>query len=156
MIFISIIKNSRERKRFIRFAVVGAIGAFVDFGTFNLLSQVFHIDPVIASITSFITALTSNFIWNRYWTYPDSRTKAVSQQVFQFAVVNLIGLAIRTPIFFGFSKLFLYFINRIKIFETFSISNEVFGNNVALAVAIIVVMFWNYFANRYWTYSDVN
>ena len=29
------------------------------------------------------------------------------------------------------------------------------GNNIALAVAVIIVMFWNFFVNRFWTYSDV-
>ena len=29
------------------------------------------------------------------------------------------------------------------------------GENAALAVSVVVVMFWNFFANRYWTYNDV-
>jgi len=155
MILVSIIRDRRERKRFIRFAIVGSLGAAVDFGTFNLFSQVFHINPVISSVCSFIAALTSNFIWNRYWTYPDSRTKSVSHQVIQFSIVNLMGLAIRTPIFFGLSKLLIITFNRLNILELFFTSYEFIGNNVALAVAVIVVMFWNFFANRYWTYSDV-
>jgi putative flippase GtrA len=31
----------------------------------------------------------------------------------------------------------------------------VIGHNAALAVAIGIVMLWNYFANRYWTYNDI-
>jgi len=27
--------------------------------------------------------------------------------------------------------------------------------NMATIVALVVVMFWNFFANRYWTYNDV-
>jgi putative flippase GtrA len=30
------------------------------------------------------------------------------------------------------------------------------AHNLALAGAVIVVMFWNFFINRYWTYSDVS
>ena len=37
----SSVKNNKEVTRFLRFAVVGTIGAVVDFGVFNLLSSVF-------------------------------------------------------------------------------------------------------------------
>ena len=30
------------------------------------------------------------------------------------------------------------------------------GGNLALAAAVIIVLFWNFFANRYWTYADVD
>jgi putative flippase GtrA len=29
------------------------------------------------------------------------------------------------------------------------------SDNITLAIAVIVVMFWNFFVNRYWTYSDI-
>jgi putative flippase GtrA len=29
------------------------------------------------------------------------------------------------------------------------------GYNAAKVIATIVVLFWNFFVNRYWTYSDV-
>jgi len=50
---------------------------------------------VIAGTISFIAAITSNFIWNRYWTYPDSRSKPVPHQLAQFVVINVMGLGIR-------------------------------------------------------------
>ena len=34
----SILTNPRERTRFVRFAIVGVIGAIVDFGVMNLLT----------------------------------------------------------------------------------------------------------------------
>jgi putative flippase GtrA len=30
------------------------------------------------------------------------------------------------------------------------------GKNMALILAVVVVMFWNFFVNRYWTYNDVS
>ena len=84
--------RTSERRRFFRFAVVGTIGAAVDFGVFNLLIQVFGIRPVWANVGSFSVAVVSNFIWNRYWTYPDSRTKRIRFQLAQFFVVNLVGV----------------------------------------------------------------
>jgi putative flippase GtrA len=74
-----IITNPRERTRFFRFALVGFMGAVVDFGVMNLLSQVFKVPLVIAGTISFIAAIISNFTWNRYWTYPDSRSKPLAR-----------------------------------------------------------------------------
>jgi putative flippase GtrA len=31
----------------------------------------------------------------------------------------------------------------------------VLGENLALATVVIIVLFWNFFINRYWTYNDV-
>jgi putative flippase GtrA len=151
-----LIRNTRERGRFMRFAVVGVIGAVVDFGVMNLLVSLFRMPFLYAGIISFICAILSNFTWNRYWTYPDSRSKEVQRQLVQFAIVSVIGLSIRIPILaflepalinllestFGYSFLGLF-------------TTEFVAHNLTLAFAVLVVMFWNFFANRYWTYSDV-
>jgi len=157
-------RTRREINRFFKFSVVGIIGAVVDFGSFNLLANVLGVGSIVASVISFSAAVTSNFIWNRYWTYPDSRSKPVSQQVLQFTLVNLVGLAIRTPIF-AFSEAPMIRLSENIIQFSQSILPEsvtslgylnaiVLGRNLALALAVIVVLFWNFFINRIWTYSD--
>jgi len=157
-------RTRREINRFLKFSVVGIIGAVVDFGSFNLLANVIGIGSIIASVISFSAAVTSNFLWNRYWTYPDSRSKPASQQVIQFTLVNLVGLGIRTPIFF-FSEAPMIRLSENLIQLSQSILPEsiaslgyinatFLGRNLALALAVIVVLFWNFFINRIWTYSD--
>jgi putative flippase GtrA len=32
---------------------------------------------------------------------------------------------------------------------------DVMGENLTLAIAVLIVLFWNFFVNRYWTYNDV-
>jgi putative flippase GtrA len=151
----SIVTNPRERTRFVRFAVVGVIGAVVDFGTFNLLSSIFDVPVVLASICSFIAAIVSNFTWNRFWTYPDSRSKAVSRQLIEFSVVSMVGLLIRTPIIALLEQPLAIGFQQLAFLPIGFLSAEFLGNNTALASAVLVVMFWNFFINRYWTYSDV-
>ena len=151
----AVITNPRERTRFLRFAVVGIIGAVVDFGTFNLLSSVVGLGAVVSSVFSFIAAIISNFTWNRYWTYPDSRTKPIGRQLFQFTVVSLIGLAIRTPLIAVLEPLLTSLFGKLSFLPVGFVTAELLGENIALAIAVIVVMFWNFFINRYWTYSDV-
>lgn len=149
-----IITNPVERTRFLKFAVVGTIGAVVDFGTFNLLVSLTQIAAVVASMISFTAAVSSNFLWNRFWTYPDSRSKPLRRQLVQFFIVNVIGLAIRTPLFAFLEKFLNQTFTRF-LPDRFFLSSTFLGHNVALAVAVVVVMMWNFFANRYWTYNDV-
>lgn len=155
----------REVGRFVRFSLVGAFGAVVDFGTFNLLTVVIGLWSVLASALSFSAAVTSNFLWNRYWVYPDSRSKAVGRQVLQFTLVNLIGLIIRTPVFAltegpfiraGTSLVLATSGMSGRIAEALANANPVvLGRNAALALAVVLVLFWNFFINRLWTFSDV-
>ncbi|MDX1436097.1 MAG: GtrA family protein [Anaerolineales bacterium] len=149
-----ILADTRERTRFIRFVVVGSIGFVVDFGTLNLLTLVFLVPAVPASILSFMAAVSSNFIWNRYWTYPDSRSKRVRRQLAQFSLVSITGLLIRTPIFAILLSFFTFMLRPLG--DVLPLSAEVLSHNLALAGAVIVVMFWNFFINRYWTYGDVD
>jgi putative flippase GtrA len=148
-----ILTNQKERTRFIRFAIVGTIGALVDFGVFNFLIGVFQVEPVWANLGSFTVAVVSNFIWNRYWTYPDSRTKPLSRQLIEFFVVNLIGVLIRTPIFAVLDGPLNQLFTQLRL--PGPLSPEFLGNNSALGFAMIIVLFWNFFVNRFWTYADV-
>ncbi len=148
-----ILNNPKERSRFLRFAVVGAFGSVIDFGVFNLLATLLGIPAVLASIISFTLAVCSNFIFNRIWTYPDSRSKAVHHQMLQFAMISVIGLGIRTPLF-AWSETTLYRLFSEMVLPS-SLTARFLGHNIALAIAIGVVMLWNFFANRFWTYADV-
>lgn len=148
-----ILANPKERSRFLRFALVGAMGAVIDFGVFNILAWAFHLHEIPSSIISFIAAVTSNFLWNRYWTYPDSRSKPLTRQASQFLFVNLIGLLIRTPIFAVLENPLGDLFNMLP--GNLHIPAEKLGHNAALAFAVGTVMLWNYFINRHWTYNDV-
>lgn len=149
-----ILKNSKERGRFLRFTVVGTIGAVVDFGTFNLMIGVFGVLPVIANIISFSVAVVSNFIWNRYWTYPDSRSKPIQRQLLEFFIVNAVGVLIRTPIFAVLENPLVGFFTDLQVNLPFQ--SEFLGHNFSLGIAMVVVLFWNFFINRFWTYADVS
>jgi len=147
-----LLNDSLERTRFLKFATVGAMGTVVDFAVFNLLSAGLGLHPVVASVFSFSAAVVNNFLWNRHWTYPESRNKAVHHQMAQFGLVNLGGLLIRTPIFAWLQSPLGTLATRYGVGS--EAASRV-GHNLALGVAILIVMLWNYFVNRYWTYNDV-
>jgi len=167
----------KEAERFIKFLVVGGIGFIVEFGIFNLLldpanalvmpgtwffnllagfgfSEYFitHLGPTIAASISFVAAVCSNFLWNRYWTYPDSRSRSRRRQFTMFFIVSVVGVFIRIPIVFFMTPIFRSLVENVSALQAYSTR---LADNLSLAVAVLVVLFWNFFANRYWTYNDV-
>ncbi len=152
--------NRRELKRFIKFAIVGTIGAVVDFAVLNAMKLIFEavglgegwsaslqphqIQLVAANAISFSAAVLSNFTWNRLWTFPESRERPIGSQLVQFAIVNIAGLGINT--------LLLLVMDRY-VFQRFV--SERLSYNLAKAVAIGVVLFWNFAVNRIWTYRGI-
>ena len=136
-------RNPRELVRFLKFATVGAIGMVVDLSMLNILHKVFGLPLLIANSISFTMAVFSNFTWNRLWTFPESRQRPVLPQLVQFALVNLVGLAINNLVLWGVFQL-------IKSFVP-----DPWDYNLAKVTAIGVVLFWNYFINRAWTYRGI-
>ena len=152
----NLITEPKERERFLKFFVVGSFGALVDFGSFHLLMSLLKLQPEWAQAGSFTLAIISNFIWNRFWTYPDSRSKPISRQLVTFFLVNLVGLAIRTPVFTSLEEPFRNLFGRFSFIPIGILTADRLGYTFALGVAVVVVMFWNFFINRVWTYNDVD
>ncbi len=149
-----ILTDSKERVRFLKFATVGAIGAAIDFGVMNLLTHFLNMRLVTAGTISFICAVTSNFLFNRYWTYPDSRSRHVLHQLGMFFLVNAAGIAIRIPILhYAEPPLAGTFESMAHIANSLA---ETLARNATLALAVGIVMIWNFFINRYWTYNDID
>lgn len=149
----SFLVNKQEQIRFLKFSFVGVTGTIVDFGVMNLANLVFAVPLLWAQAISFTVAVINNFLWNRYWTYPESRSKKARNQLLQFVMINVVGILIRTPLISWLNNLILRVLDNSTI--TLPVEKFVLSQNIALALSIIVILFWNFFANRFWTYSDV-
>ena len=149
----NLINHKEERTRFVKFAIVGLTGTAVDFGLMNLFRLVFLMPLVWAQAISFILAVINNFLWNRYWTYPESRTKGASKQLIQFILINVIGISIRTPLVPWADRIILNMLNNSGV--GLPLENFIVSQNLALAVSTSIILIWNFFANRYWTYGNV-
>jgi len=143
-LFSFVSSHNGEFTRFLKFAIVGTIGAVVDFSALNLLVLGVGMAKEHANLISVTCAIFSNFTWNRLGTFPESRERPLHTQFGQFALVNLFGLAINQAVFIGTDTL---------------IFNPLFPHpldyNLAKAAAIIVVLFWNFLVNRNWTYRGI-
>jgi putative flippase GtrA len=157
--------NKKEFKRFTKFLVVGSIGFIVDFGVFNLLLRALSFQPVVAQAISFTCAAISNFTWNRFWTYPESRSKPIWLQFGQFFGLSVIGVLVRSVVFGLLSEAMVALVTSMQagLFSglvgfatnTLHMTLQQLGYNGALVIAVLAVLFWNFFANRFITYNDV-
>ena len=149
-----ILAENKERVRFLKFATVGALGAMIDFGVMNLMTHMFSLRLVYAGTISFIFAVVSNFTLNRFCTYPDSRSRHFLHQLGMFFLVNAAGIGFRIPI--------LHYVEppMAAVFQQMAnmpqATAHLMAKNATLALAIGVVLIWNFFINRYWTYNDVD
>ena len=136
-------RRPREFVRFLKFATVGVSGMVVDLTVLNVMHKVFGLPLLVANAISFTTAVISNFTWNRFWTFPESRERPIGPQLGQFALVNVIGLII----------------NNVVLWLAFKVTQQIVPDpwdyNLAKVFAIGVVLFWNYFVNRAWTYKGI-
>jgi putative flippase GtrA len=152
--------NRKELTRFVKFAIVGAIGTVVDFSVLNLLIQLAGFEKFWANTCSFTAAVLSNFTWNRLWTFPESRERPLVSQLGQFALVNVAGLAINQTIFLGLDRFVLGETGTLAaptsgLAGTIGMAHFTLAYNLAKAIAIIVVLFWNFGVNRIWTYKGI-
>jgi putative flippase GtrA len=143
--------NRKEVKRFVKFAMVGAAGSITDFVVLNILIQFAGFPLALANACSFIAAVMQNFTLNRLWTFPESRGRHASGQLVQFAVVSVIGLGLNQLVFLTLHHLWeSYWIAALGPAAGFIASY-----NMAKLFAIGVVLFWNFTANRLWTYRGL-
>ena len=157
--------NPKEAERFTKFLVVGTLGFVIDFGTLTFLVEVVDLPGLIADNTqfaeiaglvlantiSFTLAVISNFTLNRFWTYPKSRSVRKRVQLPQFTAVSIAGLLINNLIFAICVPLFDQLITTLTI-----IPDTLEAYIPAKVVATVVVLFWNFFVNRYWTYKHID
>jgi putative flippase GtrA len=168
-----ILTNARERERFLRFLVVGALGFVVDFGSFNLLHSLGvglwiaqHLAPssftwlyehlllypqVIEQSLSFTLAVISNFLWNYFWLYPEAKGANQTKKIISFVVVSVVGLILGVPIY----NIALYLYARLVSAYALSFGKFDLAGNLALMTRVGILLFWNFFVNRFVTYKDV-
>lgn len=163
--------KAKEVERFIKFACVGLLGFLLDFGTVFLLQSTLLppvspegenlvVNVAIATTIGFILAVCSNFTWNRLWTYPDSRSYSIRRQLTQFAIVSVSGWTARTiwiaVTYTAFGVLSTSIMQTfISSYDPSLLDQQKFGTMIAQFIGVVVVMVWNFLANRYWTYNDV-
>jgi putative flippase GtrA len=116
-----------------RFAVVGASGYVVNLAVFALTFSAAGLDHRLAATAAFLVAVTNNFTWNRIWTFrrPDGR---LSHQAARFLAVSLAGFALNLVL--------------LELLVAAGLPEL-----AAQAIAVALVMPFNFLLNRRWTFG---
>ncbi len=133
--FYNTINNYLFRYQFIRFIAVGSVSTVVDFGLLALFTEVFGLFYLTSATLSFVVANIVNFVLSKRWTFKNLNTNSMRQYVV-FVSIGAIGLLINNGILY--------------------MGVEMFGVHyiVGKIVATAVVMFWNFFLNKYVTFVN--
>ena len=115
-----------------KFCAVGALGYLINLAVYDaLLHEKLHY--LVAATCSFLVAVTSNYIWNRIWTFREHRGH-LGIQGMRFFLVSLVALAANLVV--------LHLL----------IAYGGLGKLLAQAVAIIIVTPLNFVGNKLWSF----
>lgn len=129
--------------KFLKFGIVGASGAVIDFGLTALCKGILGIPELLANAIGFTLAATSNYYLNRVWTWK-SKSKDVGIEYAKFFFVSLIGL--------GLNSLIVFLLKDISIIPRFINTTLDWDFWIAKIIATAIVMVWNFLANNFFTF----
>ncbi len=118
----------------IKFGLVGVSGYLVNLAVFALLSGNLGLHHILAAIGAFAVAVSSNFFWNRHWTFAAGHGHAGFQAV-RFFTVSVAALAIN-----------------LAVLEAL-VEGAAMGDLPAQAIAVAVAMPFNFLGNKLWTFA---
>jgi putative flippase GtrA len=118
----------------LKFGIVGGSGYLINLAVFALLTGNLGVHHAIAAVGAFSVAVTSNFLWNRYWTFGPGDGHAGFQAA-RFFVVSLASLALN-----------------LVVLEVLVTGGGV-GELTAQAIAVAVAMPFNFLGNKLWTFA---
>jgi putative flippase GtrA len=114
-----------------KFLVVGAVGYAINLAVYDALIRA-GVHYLAAAACSFLVAVTSNYVWNRLWTFRAQRGHVGAQGV-RFFVVSLAALGANLVL--------------LQLLITLGTSKF-----VGQAIAIILVTPLNFIGNKLWSF----
>jgi putative flippase GtrA len=115
-----------------KFCVVGAVGYLINLAVYEALRHE-GVHYLVAATCSFLVAVTSNYIWNRLWTFREHRGH-IGIQGMRFFIVSLAAL--------GANLLVLYLL----------VAKGGIDKLPAQAIAIVLVTPLNFVGNKLWSF----
>jgi putative flippase GtrA len=125
-------------KQFFRFGLVGTLGFLTDATILVVLVHLCHIHPLAARPFSFLTANFATWWCNRHFTFSPNPKRKIHHEWMRYFSVNGIGAVINLGIY-----------SLLIIYDHRWLSLPI----IALAIASIVAMVFNYFSSKYFAFS---
>ena len=119
--------------KLIKFITVGFSGLIIDFSITYICKEKVLLNKYLSNSIGFIIAATSNYFFNRIWTFK-SENPEILTELSTFFIISIVGLFINNSLLWVLNNNF-----RINFY-------------LAKLGAIIITTFWNFFANYYLTF----
>ncbi len=126
--------------KFVKFGLVGASGMVVHFAVLYFFREIVGLNDFVANTIGFITAATTNYFLNRWWTFR-SQEKQVAVEYLKFILVSVIGLGINNGTLWLGGKLLPEW-------------NDDWRFYVLWGFAVGVTTLWNFFGNMLFTFKQ--
>ena len=126
------LRSVRNWQQLGKFCAVGVVGYLINLAVYDALLHA-KVHYLVAATCSFLVAVTSNYTWNRLWTFRDQRGH-VGIQGMRFFIVSLAAL--------GANLLVLYLLVHAGGVDKF----------YANAIAIVLVTPLNFVGNKLWSF----
>jgi putative flippase GtrA len=88
--------------RFLRFALAGTTGFVIQVGTLAVLTSLFDVNYMVATLIAVEAAILSNFVWHQRWTWRD-RSGSALQRLIRFnaltGMTSIFGSLLLTAFF---------------------------------------------------------
>ncbi len=123
-----------EKQRFIKFAIVGASGVFVNEGLLALFTEVYAVSVAIAGVIAIEASILSNFLINNYWTWRDSHEKSFGKRLFQYHSVSFVAGLVNYVILVSLTHMGIH---------------HLLANLIGIAIATLI----NFILNNHWTFA---
>jgi putative flippase GtrA len=117
-----------------QFGVVGASGYLINLAVFALVNGALGVHYIGAAIVAFAVAVTSNFWWNRHWTF-DAKQGHAGFQAARFFTVSVLALIVNLV--------------ALKLLVSGGM-----GELPAQAISVAIAMPFNFIGNKLWTFDD--
>jgi dolichol-phosphate mannosyltransferase len=118
----------------LKFGLVGASGYIINLGVFALLNDSLGVHYVLAAVGAFCVAVSSNFFWNRHWTFA-ARDGHAGFQAARFFTISVAALVVN-----------------LAVLELL-VSWASLGELPAQAIAVAVAMPFNFLGNKLWAFA---
>ena len=118
----------------LKFGLVGGSGYLINLAVFALLAGNLDVHHVAAAVGAFAVAVTSNFLWNRHWTFGPGNGPAHFQAA-RFFTVSLASLGLN-----------------LAVLQLLLVSSTL-AELPAQAIAVAAAMPFNFLGNKLWTFA---
>ena len=91
--------NNKLIQQIIKFGIVGGLAFLIDYGIYALLTEVFSVYYILASIISFTLSVIFNYILSIKWVFDVNKKQGIKEFI-TFIILSVIGLIINSIILY--------------------------------------------------------